>query len=180
MEELFIISAVGTYMKEKIQIPNNITVLYLSNETDAIDLIKIQEISDNFIKLNFNKINDFVINNPGYFEKYNPNEMINDNYFNIMNGIITITDDFNNHIISLKTTTGLYQLPMNERLIVDFPHNTNYKQKELIEKTCYKNSIIKTNFKLSDIFNKYHKCHMILIIMASRNNINDRITDSFI
>ena len=55
MEELFIISAVGTYMKEKIKIPNNITVLYLSNETDAIDLIKIQEISDNFIKLNFMK-----------------------------------------------------------------------------------------------------------------------------
>jgi hypothetical protein len=174
--ELFIISAVGTYMEEKIKIPNNITILYLSNETDTIDLLKIQEISDNFIKLDFNKINDYVKNNPGYFYQYNPNEMINDNYFNIMNGIVSICDDFNNHIISLKTVMGLYKLPINERLIENysFPNNINYKQKELIEKECVKNSIIKNNFKLSDVFVKYgnKKYNMVFMIMASRNKIN--------
>jgi hypothetical protein len=170
--KLFLISALGTYMEEKIKIPNNITIIYLSSETEEIDLIKIKKIID------FNKMNDFINNYSEYLYKYESGEMINNNYFSIMNGIITKYDHFNNNIYTLKIPQGLYQIPNNNLLISDYTYskNINYMEKELIEKSCMKDSIIKNNFTLNDIFNEYSnkKYHMIFFIMASRNNINTK------
>jgi len=181
--KMFLISAVGTFMEEKIKIPSNIKIIYLSNEKDDIDLLKIQKISDNFIKLDFNKINS------DYFYLYNSGEMINNNYFNITNGIISKYDDFNNHLYTFKTIQGLYNLPTNHKIIENYyyPENINYKEKEDIEKECMKYSIIKNNFTLNDFFNEYKnkKYNITLLIMASRNNIimkeymTDTNTDDF-
>jgi len=190
-DKLFLISAIGMYMEDKIIIPNNITVIYLSNKNEEIDLLKIQKNYDNFIKLDFNKINDFINNYPEYIDIYNSGEMINNNYFNIMNGIISKYNEFNNYLYTLKTIQGLYQLPINEKIVdkYSYPKNINYKEKEQIEKNCMKNSLIKNNFTLNDIFNQYNnkKYNINLLIMASRNNTdikeymnNDNSMDDFI
>jgi hypothetical protein len=189
--KLFLISAIGIYMEEKIKIPCNIKVIYLSKEDEEIDFLPMQTISTNFIKLDFNKINDYINSNPEYFYEYKSGEMINNNYFNIMNGIITKYDEFNNYLYTIKTIQGLYNLPMHDKIIdtYSYPKNINYKEKEQIEKNCSKNSIIKNNFTLNDIFNEYKnkKYNITLLIMASRNNINtkeyminDNIIDDFI
>jgi hypothetical protein len=177
--KLLLISGQGTYMENKITIPNNIKVIYLSNEYDEIDLLKIQKISDNFIKLDFNKINDFINKYPDFFYVYNSGDIINNNFFNITNGIITKCDDFNNSLYTFRTIQGLYNLSNNNQKIIElysYPENINYKEKEYIQKNCMKYSIIKKNFTLYDIFNEYKnkKYNIVLVIMASRNNISTK------
>lgn len=177
--KLLLISGQGTYMENKITIPNNIKVIYLSNEYDEIDLLKIQKISDNFIKLDFNKINDFINKYPDFFYVYNSGDIINNNFFNITNGIITKCDDFNNILYTFRTIQGLYNLSNNNQKIIElysYPENINYKEKEYIQKNCMKYSIIKKNFTLYDIFNEYKnkKYNIVLMIMASRNNISTK------
>lgn len=187
--KLLFISASGSYMKDHITIPSNIKVIYLSSEKEEIDLQKIQKISDNFIKLDFNKINDFIKEYNDYLYCYNSNEMINNNYFNIINGINTKYDEFNTYMYSIRTIQGLYQLPINTSILnnYSYPENINYIEKEIIQKDCMKHSMIKNNFTLNDIFNQYKnkKYNIVLLIMASRNNIDmkeyiDNDVDDFI
>lgn len=188
MSELLLLSGCGAYMDELIKIPEYTTVVYLSSLIEELSLIKMAEINKELASLDYNGLNNIINNQEKLIINnkqisiwvYKSNTMINDNYFNIQYGIINVTDIFNNNCGTFKVLQGLYNLPINNDIITsyNYPENTNYKMKELLQKDCIKHSGKKTNFSLKDIFNEINKNNKktirnrILLIMASRNKYN--------
>lgn len=188
MSELLLLSGCGAYMDELIKIPEYTTVVYLSSLIEELSLIKMAEINKELASLDYDGLNNIINNQEQLIINnkqisiwiYKSNTMINDNYFNIQSGIINVTDIFNNNCGTFKVLQGLYNLPINNDIITsyNYPENTNYKMKELLQKDCIKHSSKKNNFSLKDIFNEINKNNKkiiknrILLIMASRNKYN--------
>lgn len=166
---LQLLAANSTIMNSKIKIPNNTTIIYMSNIDSDYDIDNIYKYNELLKNLTFdNTIN--TLTNIMDLSIYYANDEINDSYFNIMNGVYT----------KYTMIQGLYNLPITFDII---HHNIKLTllEKEQVEKQLIKYSLKKSNFSLNDLFNEINKSNRknninrIIILLASRKSFKKDI-----
>ena len=150
---IMLVCGKSIYMENKIYIPNNTKIIYLSDK-NSIDYNYIYKISSIISKIDSNNIQDFINNNKTYI--YNSGDYINDSIINIDDPKEYITTNDLNEI-QINILQGLYLLPLNENQSLCSQSQIN----------IINTSIKKKSFQLSTIINEYK--NNTFIIIASRN-----------
>ena len=137
---LLLVGGRVTISCEMIKIPPHTTLIFFSNSTTSLDSTY-NILQPTINHYNYNNYQEIASILPIW--EYQENEMIEDMYINITNSLYG----------EYQVLQGLYRYPIDENIIRHVSLHTNYKEKEQLELSGMKNSLLNRNFSLTNLFN---------------------------